>query len=113
MGTHLAWLEFIFDTMLKAFALDLHRCEHQAVAHKVCGIADALRCLEAMEVGEREIIISREREREREIAYYLPIEIRLLTLNVHRVNWIQSKPGGKCKSILVGPLGQRWQYHGL
>lgn len=40
--------------MLKAFALDLHRCEHQAVAHKVRGITDALRCLEAEQEREKE-----------------------------------------------------------
>lgn len=33
--------------MLKAFALDLHRGEDKAIAHKMRRIAHALRCLEA------------------------------------------------------------------
>lgn len=46
-------------------------------------------------------------------ASYLPVEIGFLALNVHRVNWIQSKPGGKGKSIFVGPFSQRRQNHCL
>lgn len=33
--THLPWLKFVFDTVLKAFAFDLHRSQHQTVSDEV------------------------------------------------------------------------------
>lgn len=76
--------------MLKAFALDLHRCEHQAVAHKVRGITDALRCLEAerekRREGENEIEIAIREVQERD-SYH-----KLLLTNRDKASRAQYSP---------------------
>lgn len=40
-NTHLPWLKFVFDAVLKAFAFDLHRSQHQTVSDKVRRVSNA------------------------------------------------------------------------
>lgn len=40
LKTYLSRLEFIFNTMLKAFAFNFHWSQYQAVTNKVCSITD-------------------------------------------------------------------------
>lgn len=50
-----------------------------------------------------------QRMRERDI----PIQIRFLAFDVHRIDGIEPEPGGKGEPVLIRPLGHRWQDDGL
>ena len=87
-STYPSGLELVLDAVLEPLALDLHRSEHQAGADKVGRVADALAGLEAVQVG-------------------------LFSLDVHRVDGVQTEPGGESPAVLVGPSCQRWNHDRL
>ena len=68
-------LELVLDAVLVAFALDLHRGQHQAVAYKVSRVTHTFRGPEAVKIG-------------------------LLPLDVHSVERVQSET--KTKPVRSG-----------
>lgn len=46
------------------------------------------------------------------IIYHSPVQVRLLALDVDRVDRIEPEPGGEGEPALVRPLGQRRQHYG-
>lgn len=45
---YLSRLKFIFDAMLKAFPLDFHRGQHQAISYEMGRVSDAFGCFETI-----------------------------------------------------------------
>lgn len=43
----------------------------------------------------------------------VPIQIRLLPLDVDGIYWVQTEPGGESKSVLIWPPSKGWQYNSL
>jgi hypothetical protein len=39
---YLSRLEFVFDTVLKAFAFNFHRREYEAISNEMCSVPDSL-----------------------------------------------------------------------
>ncbi len=80
-------LELVLDAMLVPLSLHLHRRQDQAVANKVSRVPGTLGSPEA-------------------------VEVRLLSLNVHRVDGVEAKAGAEREAVLVRPLGERWDEQG-
>ena len=80
----------------------LHTGQHETVPYKVCRVSHAFTGLETKQrisESDRGWINS-------------PVEVRLLLLDVDRVEGVEPEPGGEGEAGLVRPLGQRRDHHG-
>lgn len=81
---YLSWFEFVLDAMLKGFLFQFRVGYNKTVADKMSRIAMSFR-------GAK------------------PIEIRLFFLDHSVGDWIDPKPGGDGKTVLIGPGFDRRQ----
>ena len=85
-GQHVpaARLELVLDTVLESFAFHFGRRQHQTIAHEVGRVAESFARPET-------------------------VQVRLFTLDIHRVDRVQPEPGGERETVLLRPSGKRWQ----